>query len=259
MLSWIIAILITLSAAFYQRATGPTYPLEERTELGGHPVEMVLERTHGGDGDQEVYIEKTPEGTTGNLIWRRYPSSEEFRTVPMRPEEEGLIANLPHQPPAGKLEYYCELRLGGESVRIPRVRAVVTRFKGYVPPAVLLPHIFFMFAAMLLSNRVGIEALRDGRKTRLFAWITFVFLTLGGMIFGPIVQKYAFGAYWTGSPFGHDLTDNKTLIAFVGWVVALVALRRSSNARWWVFGAALLLFVIFLIPHSMLGSELKVE
>ena len=40
----------------------------------------------------------------------------------------------------------------------------------------------------------------------------FATLGLGGMILGPIVQKYAFGAYWTGIPFGHDLTDAKNLV-----------------------------------------------
>jgi len=81
-------------------------------------------------------------------------------------------------------------------------------------------------------------------------------LLVGGLILGPLVQKYAFGALWTGFPFGHDLTDNKMLIAMIGWIAALIAGRGGKPARWWVLGASVLLMAIYLIPHSLLGSEL---
>ena len=71
------------------------------------------------------------------------------------------------------------------------------------------------------------------------------------------MQWYAFGEFWTGFPVGHDLTDNKTLIAVVAWIIALVAIRRSpAQARWWVLSAAVVTFVTFVIPHSVLGTEL---
>jgi hypothetical protein len=79
---------------------------------------------------------------------------------------------------------------------------------------------------------------------------------IGGFIFGPIVQKYAFGAFWTGFPSGHDLTDNKILVGFIGWLLALIALYKFKNPKRWIVFASILMFVIFLIPHSVLGSEL---
>ena len=39
---------------------------------------------------------------------------------------------------------------------------------------------------------------QGGARQRLLAWLAFGTLTVGGMILGPIVQKHAFGAYWTG-------------------------------------------------------------
>jgi hypothetical protein len=77
------------------------------------------------------------------------------------------------------------------------------------------------------------------------------------MIFGPIMQKYAFGAFWTGVPFGIDLTDNKTLIAVIGWLIALIALRKTIHPKRWIIFASVLMFVVYLIPHSVLGSELN--
>jgi hypothetical protein len=35
-----------------------------------------------------------------------------------------------------------------------------------------------------------------------------------------------------------------------------VALGRAKNPRRWMVGAALVTFAVFLIPHSVLGSEL---
>ena len=46
-------------------------------------------------------------------------------------------------------------------------------------------------------------------------FLTMGSLFLGGMLLGPIVQNFAFGDYWTGIPFGWDLTDNKTLLAAI--------------------------------------------
>jgi hypothetical protein len=113
-----------------------------------------------------------------------------------------------------------------------------------------------MFMAMLYSTRTGIEALRKGDKTKNYTLITLSLLTAGGMFLGPVVQKYAFGALWTGWPFGQDLTDNKTLVAFLAWLVAYLRLRKNSTNRAWVVAAAIILLMVYLIPHSMFGSEL---
>jgi len=259
-LLWAAALLVTLGAAVYQRATGPTYPVEETVRLGGRETTVVLERSHGGSGPQVVEAPGLSPEAEGELLWRRYPTEDPFTRAPMRREEDRLTGRIPGQPPAGKIEYCLVLREGGETVHVPADRTVVTRFKGAVPAAVLAPHILLMFAAMLFSNRTVFEAVRGGTRLFLYAHITFFLLLLGGMILGPVVQKYAFGAFWTGFPVGTDLTDNKTLIAFAGWIAAVVALRRRAPAaRWWVLGAALLLFAIYLIPHSMMGSELDWE
>jgi hypothetical protein len=75
------------------------------------------------------------------------------------------------------------------------------------------------------------------------------------MILGPLVQNYAFGELWTGIPFGWDLTDNKTLIAFLFWILA-VFMNRKQEKPFYTALAALILLLIYSIPHSMFGSEL---
>jgi hypothetical protein len=105
--------------------------------------------------------------------------------------------------------------------------------------------------------RAGLGALvRPGDPARL-TWITLAGLTLGGLLLGPLTQGYAFGALWTGVPFGWDLTDNKTLVMWIGWAAAAVALRRGRPAsRALVVLAAGLMLAVYVIPHSVKGSQL---
>jgi hypothetical protein len=58
-------------------------------------------------------------------------------------------------------------------------------------------------------------------------------------------------------PFGYDLTDNKTLIAAVAWVLAVIQLRGGKQARMAVVLGAVVTMVVFAIPHSVWGSQAK--
>jgi hypothetical protein len=112
-----------------------------------------------------------------------------------------------------------------------------------------------MFFAMLFSTLAGLMALIKYPQYRKYSVWTLVLFIAGGMILGPIVQNYAFGDFWTGIPFGWDLTDNKTLIALLFWILAVVMNRKKERPAYIVL-AAIVLLLIFSIPHSMFGSEL---
>lgn len=260
-LFWILAIIITLFAAHYQRTTGPTYPIEGTVTFAGTKIPYNLPRSHGGTGDQPVEVQVPDTSVVGILEYRLYPTNESWSSEELVRMREKLVGALPHQPPAGKLEYRIILEKGDSQISIPPKEAAIIRFKGSVPLAVLIPHIFFMFLTMLLSTRAGLEALfNPGGNLKAYTYWTIGLLIIGGFILGPLVQKFAFGALWTGIPFGWDLTDNKTLIALVGWLIALVAvLKKGQNARWWVVFASIIMIAVFLIPHSMHGSELKYD
>jgi uncharacterized Ntn-hydrolase superfamily protein len=256
---WLIAIGITVSSALYQRGTGPTYPVSGSVALHGRTVHYRLDRSHGGDTDHEVRVTTESREITGRLSWKRHKTADEWTTMTMTSENGELVGTLPHQPPAGKLDYVVELMAGNDLALLPPEGGTVIRFKGDVPLFVLIPHVISMFAAMLLSTRAGLEYFSPEPRLRALTGWTLGTLAIGGLILGPVVQKYAFGAYWTGWPFGQDLTDNKTLVAALAWLVAAVALFKSRAPQRWALGAAFVTFVVFLIPHSVLGSELDYE
>lgn len=254
-LLWTFSIIFTLSIAYYQRTTGPTYPITGKVEFAGQTIRYKLLRTQGGDDDAKLIIKNAGPQIEGLIKYKRLNTDDEWTSFAMNRDGDNLVGYLPNQPPAGKLVYHMALTSGDQSVLLNDEPTVI-RFKGAVPAWALIPHVIIMFTAMMMSTRTGLEAIFRGRKTYVYAWISAVTLFVGGLILGPIVQKYAFGAFWTGWPFGHDLTDNKTLFAFIFWAIAVWRLYKNPNNRTWPVIAMIVLLMVYLIPHSMFGSEL---
>jgi hypothetical protein len=259
---WVVAVILMLSSAVYQRRTGPTRPVRGELAVAGETHRYRLKRNPYTTADARIAIPNPGHDVSGAVLWRRYPTSDEYTAVPLAVEGGELVAHLPAQPSAGKLEYYVVLDTPDGGVWLPgRDETVVLRYKDPVPIGILLAHIVFIFFALLIGLRAGLGAAFAPGNVRRLAWATLACMTLGGMILGPIVQKYTFGAFWTGFPFGYDLTDNKTLIMWLVWVVAVAVLglkpKQDERAgRFAVVMAAIVAMVVYLIPHSLRGSEL---
>jgi len=262
-LLWVLAVVLMLGAAVYQRRTGPTYPLRGQFEVAGERYSYKLIRSEYSSTDARVLIPDPGAGTTGRLHYRRYKTRDEFTSVLMQVADGEMFAMLPAQPAAGKLEYYLTLETPEGALRLPpqATENAIIRFKDEVPVAVLLAHILLMFFAMLVGMRCGLAAIFAPRGMRVLAWVSLLGMSIGGMILGPIVQKYAFGAFWTGFPRGYDLTDNKALIMWLVWGVAcaVIGLKPRKNelvGRLVVVAATVVMMTVYLIPHSLRGSEL---
>lgn len=254
---WILAFLITLATAVLQRLTGPTHPVRDRIEFNGGEVSFRLLRNENVGTDAPVTVTVPDTSVTGRVEYGRYKTGDQWDTIDrvsleMTRTGDKLVAQLPTQPAAGKLMYMVFVQAGQDSRSITAGRPVIIRYKGPVPAWVLIPHILFMFTSMILSTRAFLEALDSQGRPFWYMIHTMWLLLLGGLVFGPIVQKYAFGVFWDVT----DFTDNKTAIAMIGWAIALIMNWKRRNRRGWIILAALVMFTIFIIPHSILGSEL---
>ncbi len=254
----VLAIVLTAMALLYQSYTGPTKPLRTELLLNNQVYKLKFPRSHGGTTNCLVELAIPDNTVEADIYYRRYPTNDEWQKVKMVRASDKLAGFLPNQPPAGKLEYYLVFSQDGKSVRSPQAEHIIIRFRGDVPAGIILPHVILMFVAMLLSNLTLFLALFGFKQYRLFSWITLLTLFVGGLIFGPLVQKFAFGEFWTGFPRGMDLTDNKTLIAFVFWLIAVIV-NHKRERRFYTILAAIVMIVIFSIPHSARGSELNPE
>ena len=249
-LFWIFAFVITAGSGVFQRLTGPTYPLSGTAEFEGSSIHYCFDRSFGGTSDAPVLLPVADSEIQGTLMWKRHGTDDAFAEVPMEYSDGSFHASLPAQEPLTKLDYQVQIQKNQTALLMPP-QPVTIRFKGEVPLWVIIPHVLAMFAAMLFSLRAGFEFfMPEPVCTKLVGW-TLGLLVLGGFVFGPLMSYYAFDLLWTGWPVGSDLTDNKTLIALAGWVIAAAGLKWSKSPDAWIAAAAAVMFAIFLIPHSI--------
>ena len=253
---WILAFIITVSSAIYQRMTGPTYPVRGKIVINNHKISYKLLRSEVVTQDAAVKLNVPDTTITGYITYRRYRSFDDWSIVPLQRQAEMLVGFLPKQPAAGKIIYLVYLVHREKEISLTGEKPVILRYKGAVPAWVLIPHILIIFLAMLFSNRTALEALDPSGQSKKYLLWTIGLFFIGGFILGPAVQKFAFNAWWTGIPSGTDLTDNKTLIAMLGWLWAWFKNRWHHRHRGWIILAAILMLAVYLIPHSAWGSEL---
>lgn len=249
-LFWILAVVITIASAVYQRVTGPTYPLSGKVVFEGKEIKYKLERSHSSSSNYLLEIQTGDPQTHGVLNWRKNNSGEEFAKVEMTGSEI-LRGELPAQIRLHKLEYYVTLYKNQSSINIPADKNVVVRFKDDVPLFILIPHIFAMFFAMMLSTRTGLEFFNKEQKFEKLPLWTIIILFIGGFPLGFAMNGFAFGEVWGGWPFGHDVTDNKTQIAFIFWLVSFFMIKKNKKPALWALAAAIVMIVVYSIPHSV--------
>ena len=249
-LFWILAIVITLISAFYQRVTGPSYPLSGKINFDGKEISYKLERSQETVKNYLIEIETGDEAISGILFWRKFNSGNDFTTVPMTGSKK-LSAELPVQKRLEKLDYYVQLSKDDKTIILPKEKIITIRFKDPVPIWILIPHIFAMFFAMMLSTRTGLEFFNKEPKLDKLALWTIVILFIGGFPLGFAMNGLAFGEVWGGWPFGNDVTDNKTQVAFIAWLIAFYFIKKKKNAKLAALLAAIILLAVYLIPHSV--------
>ncbi|HBE41401.1 MAG TPA: hypothetical protein DDW27_09390, partial [Bacteroidales bacterium] len=115
-LIWFLAFLLTILAAYYQRKTGPTYPLRIDAVVNGTNYELKLVRSLGLDERPEVKLGINDTTINATLFYKRFRTDDEYSQVPFSykiypvnsfvmnrifnmTEESGFFAELPPQPP----------------------------------------------------------------------------------------------------------------------------------------------------------------
>ncbi len=261
---WSVAFVLTVAFLVWQKMSGPTYPVRGSFALNGLEIPARLNRSGiiGADMPVKVDVSAALEAgreVSGKVIWRRYPTDDPWQTLPMTLHDGVLEADLPRQPMAGKLEYRVELSDGTHTSVLPaNGEHAVARFKGHVPALILVFHVTLLVLGFLFSTAAGLEGLTGGPGLKTLSRLALGCLVVGGLVLGPIVQKYAFDAFWTGWPLGQDWTDNKLAVGALLWLLAVWRTRDAvpgrPRGRWFAFLAMMGIFVIFAIPHSIHGS-----
>ncbi len=267
-LLWVLAVFMAIAAMIYQRSTGPTYEYKGYLEKGEERHKYELLRSQETTEGAKIELPNIDAANyTASLHYKRYQTQDPVASLDFSLDEDNrFVAQLPIQPAAGKMEYYISGMLDGQAFNIPEEGEdrIVLRYKDPVSDYILIPHVVMMIIVIIFGIRAGLSALFDHDSMRRWTVVAFLAMTVGGMVLGPLVQKSAFGEYWTGFPFGGDFTDNKMLIMWVVWALTLAIIglkpkKKEQISRAAVLTAAVVMTVVYLIPHSLGGSTLDYD
>jgi hypothetical protein len=110
---------------------------------------------------------------------------------------------------------------------------ILLKYEGKVPAYIIIPHVLcnfgaIFFAALTLFSAIDIKkGKRSLKETIKFPLTTFILLFLGFIPFGMAMNWFAFGATWEAFPFGRDVTDNKSQIILLFWLVTLILVKGT--------------------------------
>lgn len=180
---------------------------------------------------------------------------------------------VPNLDKGKRFEYAFEVTTATkEKIRVPSdpERFFLIKYKGKVSRVVIYLHIIFMFGAFYymiqsLFSAIGILTGRASKTeaVRMTRWV-LICSFIGGWPLGIILNYQAFGVIYEAFPFGYDVTDNKTQLMFLFWLLSALLVRGSffssdeSRDRLGSRGFAVAVIVsfvvslaLFLIPHSI--------
>ncbi|MDR0790255.1 MAG: hypothetical protein LBO06_05635 [Bacteroidales bacterium] len=245
-LLWATAVIVTLAFVVFQRATGPTNAVKATIVINNKECKVKFPRSVTTD-QTEITFNTDGQIKQGTLYWRDHNSQKAFEPIAFEiTGDSNLAVAIPNKERLDKIDYYITLN----DTTIFAQQPLVLRYKDSVPAVWLIAHIVLMFCSMLFAVYGLFMCFGKGQRVKRYLKLTIWTLLLGGLIFGAVVQKFAFGVYWSGFPFGNDITDNKTLIALLA-LLAVLPLRNKTYFRYFVIVSYLIMLVVYCIPHSM--------
>jgi hypothetical protein len=269
----IIALLCTLVLLGAARRLTSGKPRDVHVEDGDVVLSFRTVTEHFGPG--QPYLKVRLEAPSGSRIMLHYvtpddPSVQKRGLVPIGNKQYSMY--LPIRGIGSRVKYAFSLtRPDGSVVRVPEgEKYYVLKFKGKASGWAIAAHVVFMFGAFFfmtyaLLGAIGILRKSEGKRRAVGAarW-ALLFTFIGTWPLGLLLNWQTFGVLWEGYPFGRDVTDNKTQIVFVFWLVSLLLVRGSLMGRgeerdrlgpkgfaWAIVASFAVSLALYLLPHSL--------
>jgi hypothetical protein len=249
----VIGLVLTIALLGLARRLSTRRPYDIAVDVSDLRAQHTTVTEQVGPGAPLVSVTVEPEeGIEPVVLCRDGVGVPSYRLDMIRSGEGSWEVALPARDKGERLSYALSiLREGAAVARIPEDEGsfILVKYKGEVSPAVLILHVIFMFAAFFFM----VQSL----------W-SAVGILRGGWPLGFLLNYQAFGYLWEGYPFGYDITDNKTQVMFVFWLVSLLLVRGSFLSRneesdrlgARSFAAAVMVsfavsLLLFIVPHSL--------
>jgi hypothetical protein len=239
----LVSIFFTIILSSFARRTTMVRSVHKVVEQDGIVIDHNTVPKQAGDEIPVITAKVT--GTSQVSLLYKIGETGQFQSVPMNPqtgEENVFVASLPHYPKATKAWYYIEATKGTDNGEIKVIlpdkttsafKPVLLKYEGKVPTYIVIPHVLCNFGAIFFMVLTLFSALdvRKGRKalkdTVQYPLITFILMFLGFVPFGIAMNHFAFGVIWEAFPFGKDVTDNKSQIILLCWLITLFLVKGT--------------------------------
>ncbi|OGC93766.1 MAG: hypothetical protein A2W25_06540 [candidate division Zixibacteria bacterium RBG_16_53_22] len=267
MLRYVIAFLLTILLLAVARRTSTRHPEEFQVKANG--ITLVHRSVTESFGETPVIrLQASSTSTVRAIVNYSETKSGPYRKMEMAVTGHGYVTDLPALEKGKKWFYHIDVMQDNMKIaQLPPANDQFIKFKGHVSPAILIPHIICMFATIFFGILTVFTAIDFARgkgeiqRTVRFLLITVIFAFLGGFPLGYAVAYQAFGQGWSGIPIGWDITDNKTVILFLFWLVTFILAAQGLSARAikispksyasLVAVSFVITLITFLIPHSI--------
>ena len=269
-----MSVVVTVALLQVTRFLTANRPVDYVVREAGMTLTHRAPAKQIGPGQPLIRVEVDPAQSLGMAVrWLAPPATEIGARGLPRIDEHAYAAALPAFEKGTRVRYWITATTPEETtVRLPKdpSKFCVLIFEGRASKSVLVAHVVFMFGAfffMVMSFFGGIAMLRgrEGKRgtVRAARWV-LVSSFIGFVPLGMILNYQTFGMLWEGYPFGRDITDNKTQLIFVFWLLSLLLVRGSFVGggeerdrvgprpfAWAIIGSFLVSLALFIVPHSI--------
>jgi hypothetical protein len=243
----LLAVLFTLLLLAFTRKTTAVRSVHKTVEQHGIRIEHTTVPKQVGD--ELPVVSAKVEGSSDVKLFYRIGEDGSYQSLQMIPESGGgdiFTASIPLHPKGQVAWYYLEavVQREGDEIRptLPeteagRVKAIRLKFEGEVPAYIVIPHVLCIFGAIFFAVLAlfSVIDIKKGKRTLKqsvkFPLLTFVLLFLGFVPFGIAMNYFAFGVFWEAFPFGWDITDNKSQIMLLFWLVTLLLVKGTVGGK----------------------------
>ncbi|HEY5132644.1 MAG TPA: hypothetical protein VII85_03060 [Candidatus Krumholzibacteriaceae bacterium] len=270
----IISVIVTMVLLVAARWLSKGKPVDYAVREAGMTLYHRTVPAQIGPGQPLIKMRVDPPLLLGIVVrWMEPPSKEIGARGLVRVEDNKYEVFLPDLGKGARIKYWITATNSeGTRVRVPKnpSKFGILAFKGPVSKRVLVAHIVCMFGAfffmvMSLFGAVGILRAREGKRgtVRSARWV-LVCSFIGFVPLGMLLNHEVYGTIWEGYPFGRDITDSKTQVIFVLWLVSLLLVRGSfigggeekdrlgpTAFAWAIIVSFLVSLALFIVPHSI--------
>jgi hypothetical protein len=248
-------------------------PLEIKSEFDGITAvhTTVTESSLGQMPVISVKLSGDQAAKTGGTLFYAVENGAEQTIMMNHSDDATLVGNLPAGEIGQRLLYRIELSKDNvlkASLAPAKERGYLLKYKGPVSAFILIPHIILMFAGVFsafMALFYGFDLILGKKKVKQAAiavLLAFFCEFIGGVLIGIEVSHEVFGGSgWGGWPLGNDVTDTKTEIFLLCWLITMIFGWAGLSGKKLaisdkMFGTMVIVsFIVtlaaFLIPHSI--------